>query len=157
MKCFRRIVWLGAAMLALPLPAAAQEMCAALDRIAAASRERVPFASIMEAAREGTLVPGFREGDCRYATDSTTAIVCWRRIAGESLSVEAMERTLRDCLGRAPLRRPDRQPRAWGAPDLVFTRRGLRYEFMAQCTPQCAAGMLAWLAIKIERPQRPRR
>jgi hypothetical protein len=150
----RRSLWLAALLAAAPAPAFAQEMCAALDRIEAASREPVPFASIMQAGREGTLVPGFREGECGYATGSTTAIVCWRRIAGESLSVEAMERTLRDCLGRAPVLRPDRQPRAWGEPDLVFTRRGLRYEFMTQCTPQCAAGMLAWLAIKIERPGR---
>ena len=153
----RNSAWIMVTLAALPAPAAAQEMCAALDRIAASSRERVPFASLAQAGRDGTLVPGFREGECGPATGPATAIVCWRRIAPESLSLDAMERTLRDCLGRAPLLRPDRLPRAWGDPDLVFTRRGLRYEFSTRCTPQCAAGMLATFAIKLERGRRPGR
>ena len=151
----RRSLWLAALLAAAPAQALAQDMCASLDRIAAASRERVPFASLVQAAREGTLVPGYDAGHCMITPES--AVICWRRIAPESLLLSVMEPLLRGCLGRAPILRPDRQPRAYGEPDLVFTRRGLRYALDTECTPYCAVGMMAHLAITIEPRRRPRR
>ena len=57
----RKFLWLGPALLAAPLPAAAQDMCAALDRLAASSREPVPFASLQERNARGVEAdPGFR-------------------------------------------------------------------------------------------------
>ena len=134
-------------------PAAAQEMCAALDRIAAASRERVPFASLASAAQAGTLVPGYRDGDC---TVRRTGVTCWRNLAPERLELGAMEQALRECLRREPLLRPGRQPRDPGEADLVFVARGLRYEADTECSPRCAAGMLASFGVRFENQRRRR-
>lgn len=58
----------SAILLAAPMPAAAQDVCGALGRIAAAAREPVPFASVSRAlARGETVDPGFRPDDCRVA------------------------------------------------------------------------------------------
>jgi hypothetical protein len=53
------------ALAALPAPAAAADVCAAFDRIVAASRERPAFASLRQTlANGGALVPGFEAGSC---------------------------------------------------------------------------------------------
>ena len=46
MTGWRRSLWLLPSVFAAAAPAAAQEMCAALNRIAAAAREALPFASL---------------------------------------------------------------------------------------------------------------
>ena len=62
----RGTVWMGAAALfAVPAPAAAQDICAALARIAAAARERPAFDSLRRSLAAGeAVVPGFQTGDC---------------------------------------------------------------------------------------------
>lgn len=147
-------LWLAALLAAAPVPAFAQEMCASLGRIAAASRERVPFASLAGAARDGSLLPGFRDGDCLVRP--RTGVTCWRNLAPEQLELDAVEAAVRACLGREPLLRPGRQPRNPDEADLVFVARGLRYEFDTQCSPRCAAGMLASFGIRFDRARRPR-
>lgn len=147
-----RSLWLGAVLFAAPLPAAAQEMCTALDRIAAAARERTPFASL--AATNDALVPGFRGSDC--VVSPGVGVVCWRAIAPEALARGAMERTLRECLGREPILRPGRQPRTGREAGLVFVARGLRYALSTLCSPQCGTGMQASFVIAPERARRRR-
>jgi hypothetical protein len=145
----RRSLWLASLVAAAPAPAFATDMCAALDRIAAASRERVPFASLVQAARDGTLVPGYRGGDCLVRPRA--GVTCWRNLAPEQLELGAVEGAVRDCLRRAPILQPGRQPRNRDDADLVFVARGLRYEFDTECSPRCAAGMLASFAIRFQR------
>jgi hypothetical protein len=144
----RRSLWLATLLAAAPAEAFATDMCAALDRIAVASRERVPFASLAQAARDGTLVPGYRGGDCLVRPRA--GVTCWRNLAPEQLEPRAVERAVRDCLGRAPVLDPGRQPRNPDEADLVFVARGLRYEFDTECSPRCAAGMLASLGIRLD-------
>jgi hypothetical protein len=56
---------IAAVVILLPAPAAAQTVCGALDRIAAAARERAPFASVRAALANGeAVVPGFEARDC---------------------------------------------------------------------------------------------
>lgn len=65
MSRLRHAPWLGVALVALPLPAAAQNVCGAIERLAAAAREQSPFASTRIALAGGQeVVPGFRPGEC---------------------------------------------------------------------------------------------
>jgi hypothetical protein len=122
-------------------------MCAALDRIAAASGAPVPFGSLVDAARSGELVPGFGQQDCRIRAG--TSISCYRNLASPDLELDAMERTLRDCLHRAPVSRTARPGRI---PDreLVFVASGLRYRISNGCDRRCRAGLLAYFEITFE-------
>ncbi len=150
----RRGLWLGAFLAAAPAPALAQDMCAALDRIAAASRERVPFGSLHQAARDGTLVPRFREQDCRVL--SGRGLHCYRNLAPRALDISQMLPTLRDCLRRAPVHEP-RQPRlTYDDAALVFRARGLRYTVRNDCNRSCRAGLLASLDISLDRTRNRR-
>ena len=155
MKHKRR--WLAAAVvtMALPAPAAAADLCTALNRIVAASREAVPFASLREAALGGTLVPGFREQDC--AVRPGIGIACYRNIAPANLERGAMERALRECLGVAPVPGPERRWRGEREPALAFVASGLRYEVTTGCDHSCRAGLLAYFDVMFEGERRPSR
>lgn len=143
----RKTLWTTLALAALPAPAFAQEMCAALDRIAAASGDPVPFASLVDAARSGDLVPGFGEQDCQVTAG--TSISCFRNLASPALELDAMERTLRDCLRRAPVTRTAR-PGLIPDRELVFVASGLRYRVSNDCDRRCRAGLLAYFEIAFE-------
>ncbi len=147
MGSLRKCLWATPLLAALPAPAAGQGMCAALDRIATASREAVPFGSLADAARTGDLVPGFDRGQCQVTAGARVS--CYRNLAPESLELGAMERTLRDCLrsapvstGSSPVRIPSRE--------LAFVASGLRYRIAAYCDHHCRAGLLAWFEVAFE-------
>jgi hypothetical protein len=74
MGALRKSLWTIAAITALPAPAAAQQICNAMNRIAAAARETPPFGSIRRAlAHREAVVPGFSAERCRA---SATGIDC---------------------------------------------------------------------------------
>lgn len=73
MSRFRKAFWFGTVLIAAPLPVAAQEICAALDRIAASSREPVPFESIRRALAAGeAVVPGFPPEECSVTAEAVS-------------------------------------------------------------------------------------
>lgn len=137
----RKYLWGIALLVAVPVPAFAQDMCPALGRIEAASRERVPFASLVDAQAKGdVLVPGFIAESCRVTPGRD--ITCWRNIAPRSLEWGAIEPVLRDCLGVAPLARSGARNSS-RRNDLVFVARGLRYRVGNSCDHTCRAGLIA--------------
>jgi hypothetical protein len=150
----RRSLWVAALLAAAPAPALAQDMCASLDRIAAASRDRPAFASLRRAAWDGTLVPGYRDRDCTITPG--IRVLCYRNLAPASLELDAIGRALRDCLGREPVLRPDREGRTYGDPDLLFVVRGLRYRVNNHCDRHCRAGLITSFEISFERARRRR-
>ncbi|HEY5710957.1 MAG TPA: hypothetical protein VIT38_03590 [Allosphingosinicella sp.] len=134
----RKFLTAAALLAALPGPAFAQNMCVAVNRIAAAGREPVPFLSLEREVAKVVIVPGFRAGTCRV--EPGTSISCSRNLAPRSLDVEELGPVLRDCLQAAPA------PAERFPPDprlLVFIAEGLRYEIHNNCTDTCRAGMLA--------------
>lgn len=68
MRALQKSLWTIATVLALPAPAAAQNVCAAIERFAVAMREPEPFGSIRQALANGeAILPGFAAADCRAA------------------------------------------------------------------------------------------
>jgi hypothetical protein len=139
MRFVRRNLWIGVALIALPLPAVAQEMCAALTRIAAAAREPVPFASL----QDGPLVPGYHY--CRVQTGTAARageVFCHQALAPRSLIAETVAAQLRDCLGAVAAPRP--QP--WSP--LEYRTADLAITVESHCDERCHVGRLASLNIR---------
>jgi hypothetical protein len=141
MNLVRRSVLIGAALFALPLPAAAQEMCAALNRIAAAAREAVPFASL-ENSRD-SLVPGYHY--CRVETGTAARageVYCHQQLAPKSLIAETVGAQVRDCLGAVAAPRPQTwSPQEYRTAELAITVE-------SHCDERCHVGRLASLHIR---------
>jgi len=138
----RRSLWLLAALALAPTPAFAQDMCAALNRIAEAAAEPEPFASL----RDGTsLVPGYDY--CRVETGTAArsgGIFCHRQLAPRSLIAETVGAQVRDCLGAVPGRILDRFPPA----ALTYRTDGLSISVTSHCDERCHVGRLASIEIR---------
>jgi hypothetical protein len=152
MGALRKSLWMVAAIAALPASAAAQDMCGALSRVAAMLRDPAASDSLTEAARDGGALPGFGKDAYRISRGGLggVGLYCFRTHAPANLDLSAMEQTLRDCPGVAPVlrikaRRQVRQPGyagQWRDPDLLFIASGLRYGVETDCGTGCASGML---------------
>jgi len=143
MAALRKSLWTIAAMLALPAPAAAQEMCAALPRRAAAAREPVPFGSL-EDGRE--LVPGYRY--CRVETGTARrdgGVFCHTSLAPESLIAETVGAQVRECLGAVPL------PRQQYASGDDYRTDTLLISVSSHCDDRCHVGRLASIELRRRR------
>lgn len=141
----RRSLWLAAVLVASPAPAFAQDMCAALNRIAAAAKEPVPFASL-ENGRE--LVPGYSY--CRVETGTAAragGVYCHATLAPRSLVAETVGTQVRDCLGAVPGRIIDRLPPA----SLVYNTDQLSIRVSSHCDERCHVGRLASIDIRRRR------
>ena len=136
----RRFGPLFAALLwSAPLPAVAQEMCAGLNRIAAAAREPSPFASL--AGQAQNLLPGL-EGYCQYRPyggDRGGDIFCNRSLAPEHLAREPLVQALRDCLGAVYVPGPT----TWAEGE--YRAGDLQIRVHAYCDDQCQVGRLVTL------------
>jgi hypothetical protein len=134
------------ALVLLPGSAAAQEMCAALNRIAAAAREPVPFSSLAD----GPLVPGYHY--CRVQTESAARageVFCHRQLAPGSLIAEVVGAQVRDCLSAIPVPGPQAwSPLEYRTADLVISVR-------SHCDERCHVGRLASLHIRRRRGDEP--
>jgi hypothetical protein len=73
MARLRKCLWTVAAVAALPAPAAAADICTALQRIVASAGEPVPFDSVRRAAAGGeAVVPGFLPEDCSVTGEAVS-------------------------------------------------------------------------------------
>ncbi len=141
MASLRKSLWIVAAIMALPAPAAAQEMCAALNRIAAASREPVPFASLE--GGPSSLVPGYDY--CRVETGTAMrdgGVFCNRRLAPKSLIAATVGAQVQDCLGGTSV------PQEWPDNDRVYRTGELVITVESHCDERCHVGRLASLTIR---------
>jgi hypothetical protein len=136
-----------AALLAMPLPAAAQDMCAALNRIAAAAREPVPFSSL----RDGRgLVPGY--GWCRVHSgtgEQAVEVYCNTSLAPRSLIAATVGAQIRDCLGAV---------RVPGRPFSIseeYRTDTLSISVSSHCDERCHVGRLASILITRRREDPP--
>jgi hypothetical protein len=128
------------ALAALPLPAAAQEMCAALNRIAAAANEPVPFASLENNA--GSLVPGYRY--CRVETQTARRagnVLCHAQLAPKSLIAEHVGAQVQDCLGGTAV------PQEWPDNDRVYRTANLVITVESRCDERCHVGRIASMRV----------
>jgi hypothetical protein len=144
MAALRKSLWTIAAMVALPAPAAAQEMCAALQRIAAAVREPVPFASLEKVRTP--LVPGYDY--CRVETGTAAragGVFCHQQMAPESLIAGTVGAQVRDCLGAVPL------PRQGFASADAYQTDSLSIGVSSRCDDRCHVGRIASLTIQRRR------
>jgi hypothetical protein len=144
MSVLRRSFLIGLALVAAPLPAAAQDMCAALNRIAAAAREAVPFASLSD----GQLVPGYHY--CRVQTGTAARageVFCHQQLAPKSLIAGTVGAQVRECLGAVPISIPRRYPSS----TLVYGTDELWISVESHCDERCHVGRLASLAIRRRR------
>lgn len=145
----RKSLWTIAAIAALPAPAAAQDMCASLQRIAAAAREPVPFASLADGTE---LVPGYRY--CRVETGTAArdgGVSCHTQLAPESLIAETVGAQVRDCLGAVPGRILDRFPPA----TLTYSTDQLSISVSSHCNERCHVGRLASIDLRRRRAEEP--
>jgi hypothetical protein len=139
MSRLRKSIWIGLALIALPQSAAAQEMCAALTRIAVAAREPVPFASLAD----GQLVPGYPY--CRVQTGTAARageVSCHAQLAPQTLLAETVGAQVRDCLGATLLSRSLRPDR------LEYQTDELSIVAGSHCDERCHVGRLASLTIR---------
>ena len=139
MRTLRQSLWV-IALAALPAPAAAQEMCAALNRIVAAAREPVPFASLERSA--SSLVPGYDY--CRIETGTAAragGVFCHQQLAPKSLIADFVGAQVRDCLGAIHV--PQELPNN----DLVYRLAELTIVVESHCDERCHVGRLASLTI----------
>ena len=128
-------------LLALPAAASAQDLCADLNRIAAAARETPPFASLERALAAGQAVlPGF---GCRVRSEPGEArqLICSRSMAPPELAQAPMTALLRDCLGAEPVRAAS----PWSAPG--FTTADLDILYDSHCDEGCHIGRIALLMV----------
>lgn len=147
MGALRKSLWtIAATLAALPLPAAAQEMCAALQRIEAAAREPVPFASLE--AGQG-VVPGYEY--CRVETGTPARIgriLCHRQLAPASLAAGVVGPKVEACLGIPP-----EPSRAFARSGFVFRSRLLEIRVSSHCNEHCHVGRLASFTVLIRRAE----
>jgi hypothetical protein len=148
MRALQKSLWTIAAIMALPAPAAAQDMCAALRGIATASQEPVPFASL--AGREGELVPGYRY--CRVETGTAARagqVSCHTQLAPKSLIAEAVGAQIRVCLGAEAVSNPRARP--WSPQEYLYQTADLSITVESHCDERCHVGRLASLTIERRR------
>jgi hypothetical protein len=127
----------------------AQELCPALERIVAASRETPPFVSLARVQYTEVLVPGYYEGACQIRR--AEGVFCYRNVAPAELELGAMSAAIRACLDARPAERTG------NAADrtAVFVGHGLRFEVRNSCDHRCRAGLLASFNVTFERAARP--
>lgn len=144
MGALRKSLWTIAAVAAVPLPAAAQDMCAALNRIAAAAGEPAPFASLE--GHEGGLVPGYNY--CRVETGTRARVgrvMCHSQMAPKTLIAETVGAQVRDCLHAAP-GLPERYSQA-----SVYRTPTLTISVESHCDEHCHVGRLASIEMRRRR------
>jgi hypothetical protein len=144
-----RSVVLAGAVIAMPLPAAAKDVCAALNRIAAAADETPPFESVRRAMAEGEIVvPGFAIETCSIeeaqfsCSDMTFAVhnfAAWP----EPLT----------CPGLSPAT-PSRQPRGLQDRQHAYLLSGVRIEYGVSCWG-CAGGAAVYFTAGRDARRRP--
>lgn len=143
MGALRKSLWTIVAIMALPAPAAAQDMCAALNRIAAAAREPVPFASLTDARG---LVPGYDYCRVDIGTGARDGgVSCSATMAPKSLMAETVGAQVRDCLGAVPLPREQFA----GADD--YQTDTLRISVSSHCDERCHVGRIASIDLRRRR------
>lgn len=133
------------AVFVLPLPAAAQDMCAALARIEAAAREAPAFTSLDGPRRE--LVPGYGPNCWTGTTDEGRFLTCSRsQFAPAGLIAATIGPVIRDCLGAAPLRPARYSPGVlrYGTPKLEVTVH-------SNCNERCHVGRGASITFRPRR------
>jgi len=147
MKALRKSLWIVAAITALPAPAAASgEMCAALNRIAAAAQEPVPFASLERS--QASLVPGYDH--CRVETGTVAragGVFCHQRFAPKSLIADVVAPQVRECLGAEPVP-PERYSNA-----SVFRTADMTISIESRCDERCHVGRIASITIQRRREE----
>ena len=149
MARLRKSLWI-IAVVALPAPAAAQEMCPALRRIAAAANEPVPFASL-ERSRS-SLVPGYDY--CRVETGTAAragGVFCHQQFAPKNLIADHVGAQIGQCLGatRVP------NTRRWNS-GLEYRAGALSITVESRCDERCHVGRIASLNIRRRREDSPR-
>jgi hypothetical protein len=145
----RKSLWAIAAITALPAPAAAQQICAALSRIAASAHEAPAFRSIQSALANGeTVVPGFEAASCHVRSDE---LACSTRdfVADH---FESWPDPL-SCPGMAPATASQRRH---GSRDRLhaYTLSGLHIEYGIDCMG-CAGGANSYFSATIGPRRRP--
>jgi hypothetical protein len=131
----RKCLWMIAAIAALPAPAAAADVCTALQRIVASAREPVPFDSVRRAAAAGEIiVPGFRLQECRV---SAAELFCHQRRMSV-MAFDAWPNPL-PCPGFVadqPIERREwHQDRGY-----AYTAPGVRIEYWTRCSACAGPG-----------------
>jgi hypothetical protein len=150
MRALRKSLWTIAAILALPAPAAAQDVCAALQRIVAAAGEAVPFDSVRKASAAGEpVVPGFAPQECDVAA---AAVSCSHRSGGGVVTFDSWPRTLA-CDGFELVASEGAGPRNrdWTR---TYRAGALRIEFGSACRA-CAGPGYSWFEARLEPRRRP--
>jgi hypothetical protein len=116
-------------LVALPSPAAAADVCAALSRIITSSRETPRFASVRRELENGeSVIPGFQAAACGV---SATAIDC--EVNAFSISNFDDWPDLGACLGVEPENRQEASAglrRDWNR---AYVVSGLRIEYGVHC------------------------
>jgi hypothetical protein len=138
-----RKTFLAVAIAVLPAPAAAEALCAGLNRIVAAAHEPVPFASL-ENAREAVL-PNFSR-PCRVHVTRATgarAFLCSQyQFAPKSLAMATLGPAVRDCLEAEPLpSRPFSGELSYRVGDLIVS-------VSSHCEERCHVGRSAMLSVE---------
>jgi hypothetical protein len=149
----RKSLLVACALVAMPAPAAAADLCAALDRIIASSRERPAFASVRRALAYGeVIVPGFDAAHCEAS--ATTGIICYE----SSMNVENFDDwpDLRACLGAGSEVARDVSPippirRDWSR---TYVASGLRFQYGVHCLG-CAGPASSRFTVTFDRQRRP--
>lgn len=133
-----------------PAPAAAADVCAALNRIIASSRETPPFASVRRALANGeAIVPGFDAANCEVS--STTGINCGDHDMNAGKFGDWPD--LRACLGVEAVaeRSPRPARRDWTR---TYVTSGLRIEYGVECIG-CAGPSWSRFSVSFEGRARP--
>lgn len=133
MARLRKCLWMLAAIMTVPAPAIAGDICSTLDRIAAAARERPAFASLGRAlAEDEAVVPGFWPRDCRV---SPGGIDC-DDISFNTRNFDGWPNPL-TCRGLTAV--PPTGPRPGQERQFAYLLSGLRIEYGFSCRG-CAGG-----------------
>ncbi len=145
----RKSLWIIAATMALPAPAAAADICTAIDRMAVSAREAAPFASVRRALAGGeAVVPGFEVRDCRVGA---AGLAC-DDISFNVSNLDDWPDPL-DCPGLTPAtpseRRSGRRDRRH-----AYLLSGLRIEYGFSCWG-CAGGPHSFFTIGFAGRARP--
>lgn len=141
MGAMRKTLWV-AAIAALPAPAAAQALCAGLNRIVAAADEPVPFASLENAPQ--SVLPNFSR-PCRvhvtHTTGARTFLCSQHQFAPKALAMEILGPAVRDCLGAEALpARPFSGVLSYSVRDLIVT-------VSSHCEERCHVGRSATVRV----------
>lgn len=156
MTALRKSLWTIAAIAALPAPAAAQEICNAMNRIVAAARETPRFASVQRALANGeAIVPGFSADRCRADDKGVECSlfqrsdqrVDWRQEISCPGLTQVAPLAGAETGRTAIIRRLGRQTR-------VYTGFGLRISLGLDCVG-CAMPSTSYFRAALDQPGRP--